>query len=175
MAELEASTEQIEEQMRHHARSGWVSHVALGSALFAVLAAVAALLSNHHADEAMIEQIQAANSWSYYQAKGIKANLLQTKLDLLQSLGKPGSAEDEAKVKEYKKEQEEISDRAKESEAVSRTHLKHHGVLARSLTLFQIAIGIAAIAVLSHRKKYWWVSLAFSLVAAGFLVQGVFF
>lgn len=181
MAEIEAPTELIEEQIHHEAhraahseKERWVSQVALSSAFFAVFAAIAALLANHHANEAMIDQIQASDHWGYYQAKGIKSAILGSKIELLQSLGKKPARHEEAKLEEYKKEQEQIAEKAREKEEVSEQHLHHHVILARGVTLFQVAIAIAAISVLSRRKRYWYVSLGFATVGLGFVVQGLF-
>ena len=62
--------------------------VALTAALLAVLAAITALMAEHHANEAMMLQIQSSDQWNFYQAKSIKASLLTTKAELLKALGK---------------------------------------------------------------------------------------
>jgi Domain of unknown function (DUF4337) len=176
MEEIEVPTEQLQEEMHHHAEhapSSWISGVALSSALLAVLAAVSALLAGHHANEAMLDQMHATDHWSYYQAKGIKGNVLAAKLDLLTALGKPVSEKDQEKVGEYKKEQDEISTEAKELEKASSSHMEHHVIFARGVTLFQVAIGIAAISVLTRRRRFWFVALAFGLGGVGFLLQGL--
>jgi hypothetical protein len=176
MEEIEVPTEQLQEEMHHHAEhapSSWISGVALSSALLAVLAAVSALLAGHHANEAMLDQMHATDHWSYYQAKGIKGNILASKLELLTALGKPVSPKDQEKVAEYKKDQDEISTEAKELEKASSSHMEHHVIFARGVTLFQVAIGIAAIAVLTRRRRFWFVALAFGLGGVGFLLQGL--
>jgi hypothetical protein len=43
--------------------------VALSTAILALLAAIASLLAGEYANEAMMDQIEAADQWSYYQAK----------------------------------------------------------------------------------------------------------
>src|SRR5690349_8198048 len=101
MEEIEAPTEAVQEEIHHHAsaaRESWISQVALSSAIIAVLAAVGALLSNHHANEAMIDQIKASDHWGYYQAKGIKAGMLSMKLEILATLGKKAEHEEQQKV-----------------------------------------------------------------------------
>ena len=50
--------------------------IAISTALMAVFAAMASLLAGHHADEAVIEQIRASDQWAFYQAKGIKDEIL---------------------------------------------------------------------------------------------------
>src|SRR5947209_2786473 len=154
MEEIEVPTEQLQEEIHHHAEHSdqrWISWVALSSALLAVLAAVTALLSGHHANEAMVEQMQASDQWAYYQAKGIKASILGAKIDLLSASGKEVGDKDQEKVGEYRKQQDEISEKAKEKEASSQDHLRLHSIFARGVTMFQVAIGIAAISVLMRR------------------------
>lgn len=176
MEEIEAPTEAVSEEIHHHAQHAtekWFSHVALSSAVFAVFAALAALLSNHHANEAMIDQIQASDHWGYYQAKTIKAAVLSSKMDMLAALGKKASKQDLVKVSEYRREQEEIAENAKEKEEASENHLKHHVVLARGVTLFQVAIAISAISVLTRRRRFWLASLGFCAVGLGFVAQAL--
>jgi len=92
MDQPEVPLEQTQEDLVHHAHGSsekWVLGVALTAAFLAVLAAITSLIAEHHADEAMILQIQSSDQWNYYQAKGIKANLLDTKTEILSALGKP--------------------------------------------------------------------------------------
>lgn len=180
MGELEAPTEQLEEQVHHHVehggghgKEGWAAWVALSSALLAVFAAVTAMLGNHHANEMMIEQIQASDQWAYYQAKGIKGSVLSAKIELLEAFGKSVTDKDRGKIDEYKKDQEKIFAEAKEKEHKSSIHLAHHVVYARGVTMFQVAIGVAAIAILTRRRKFWFVGLGFGLIGLTFLIQGL--
>ena len=176
MEEMEDPTEHLQEEIHHlahEAKANWISGVALTSALLAVCAAVTGLLSGDHANEAMIEQIQASDHWSYYQAKGIKAAVLSTKIEMAALLGKKVNEKDQDKLSEYKKDQEEISEQAKEKEQSSENHLRHHVVFARGVTLFQVAIGVAAISALTRRRRFWYAGLAFGAVGLGFLIEGL--
>lgn len=176
MEEIEVPTEKLHENMQEEAelsKERWISMVALSSALIAVCAAVAALMAGHHSNEAMIEQIKASDKWSYYQAKSIKASLLNTKTEILAELGKSLKDADQGKAEQYKKDQEEISREAHEHEEASETHLHIHQVFAKSVTFFQIAIAISAIAVLMRRRSFWYLSLGFGAVGLGFLIQGL--
>src|ERR1051326_534632 len=181
MEEPEVPTEHLHEQLHEHAHGAaapkvrWVMGVALSSALLAGVAAVAALLAGHHANEAMIEQLRASDQWNYYQAKGVKANVLASKLELLAALDKPSSDKDEAKLAQYKKEQEEIKATAEELEKSSHHRLQAHLIYARAVTLFQVAIAVGAISVLTHKRLFWFVRLGFGLVGLAFLAQGILF
>ncbi len=173
----EVPTEHLHEEIHHHATHGqakapWTMGVALSSALLAGLAAVSSLFAGHYANEAMIEQIQSSDQWAFFQAKGIKAAVLGSKLELLEAEGRPVSDKDRAKLAEYKKEQEEISAEAKRKQHTSEAHLHKHEVLARGVTLFQIAIAIGAIAALTSRRPFWFVSLAFGAIGGWFFIQG---
>ncbi len=175
MEEIEVPLEKTQEEIHEHAlhSGGWVSRVALSSAIFAVVAAIAALLAGHHSNEAMIDQIRAANYWSYYQSKSIKSSLLTSKVDILAAQGKKASEKDEEKLKEYKKEMEDITHEAKEREESSEKNLHLHETLAKAVTLIQIGIAISAISVLVRKKRFWYVSLGFGLVGFYFFIAGL--
>lgn len=101
MDQPEVPLEQTQEDLLHHAHAAaetWVLGVALTAALLAVLAALSALMAEYHANEAMILQIQSSDQWNYYQAKGIKANLLNSKAELLAALDKTADEKDKNKL-----------------------------------------------------------------------------
>ena len=169
MEEAEVPLERLHEQtheMAKHSGERWISWVALSTAILAVLAAIASLLSGEHANEAMMSQIEAADQWSYYQSKGIKAAVLDAKTAFT---GAADSA-DEAKRARYEKEQEEIKSEAKQKQAAAKSFFHKHEVFARGVTMFQIAIAIAAISALTRKRGFWVVSLVFGAFGCVFLV-----
>src|SRR6202035_2177297 len=150
MEEMEVPLERSQEDIDHHAHHAperWVLYVALSSALIAAFAAGTALLAGHHANEAMIEQMKASDTWSLYQSKGIKAQGLETRMKILAALsagkagGMPATAEapsataaespaseklskqakkkltDAENMARYEHEQEELMQQAREFEA----------------------------------------------------------
>ena len=145
--------------------------VALSSALLASLAAVVSMSAGHYSTEAMVCQIESANQWSYFQSKSIKEAQLKSKMELLDALGRPAAPADKAKASEYAHDKEEIQKKAEELGAESKHFLHTHHILARSVTMFQIAIAIGAISVLTRRKAFWFVSLAFGVVGIIFVTQ----
>jgi len=155
MTEIEVPIEHVQEEIHHHAlhdKNETVSRGAILSAFLAVLAAIAALFAGHFANEALIEQIQSSNSWGYYQAKGIKASIAELK-------------DQPEKVEEYKKEQVEIKKDAEEIASGSLRHLHKHESLAVAVTLFQVSIGMIAVAILSNKRRF--LSLAMILSCFG--------
>jgi hypothetical protein len=169
MEESEVPLEHLHEHVKEaaeHSGAAWISWVALSTALLAVLAAIAGLLSGKYVNEAMMNQIEASDQWNYYQAKSIKASVLEAKMSLA---GTPNES-DQSKRDRYEKEQEEIKLEAEQKEAAAKTNFHKHEVFARGVTMFQIAIAIAAISALTRKRKFWIVSLLFGIVGCAFLV-----
>ncbi|MDQ2752034.1 MAG: DUF4337 domain-containing protein [Bacteroidota bacterium] len=182
MEEIEDYSEKIHEQGNEKAhetlaegKEKWVLYVALTTAIFAVLAAISGLLAGDHADEAMLAQIKSSDQWAFYQAKGIKTDVINSSNTILLALGKQPVTEDINKIKEEKAQQEEIKKEAQSLQNESSEHVAHHRVLARAVTLFQIAIAIGAISIITKRKILWMASVGFALVAIFFLLQGTLF
>jgi hypothetical protein len=169
MEEAEVPLESVQEDIHHRAKHGgeaWISWVALSTALLAVLAAICGLLSGQHANEAMASQIEASDQWAFYQAKGIKAAVLDAKMSLS---GTPNE-QDKSKADRYQEEQNEIQLEAKQKEKAAKSHFHQHEVFARGVTMFQIAIAVAAISALTVKRRFWIVSLAFGAVGCVFFV-----
>src|SRR5207247_3463306 len=115
MEEAEVPLEHLHEHIHHHAEHGgekWISWVALSTAILAVLAAIAGLLSGSHANEAMMKQIESADQWAFYQAKGIKAAVLDAKM----SLSGLSSEADREEAEKYSEEQNENQKEARGNE-----------------------------------------------------------
>ena len=177
MEDPEVPTEHLHEEIHHqaeHSREGWVLGVALSSALLAGLAAVSSLMAGHHANEAMMSQIESTDQWSYYQSKGIKETALTSKGEILDALGRPGSTADKEKVAQYQRDKEQIAKKADDLEKEAQTHLRTHEVLASSVTRFQIAIAVGAISVLIRSRPFWLISLVVGVVGILFLIQSFF-
>jgi hypothetical protein len=169
MEEAEVPLEHLHEQTHEtakHSGEAWISGVALSTAILAVLAAIASLLSGEHANEAMLNQIEASSQWSYYQAKSIKAAVLDAKIAFT---GTPNES-DQSKRARYEKEQQEIKSEAEAKQAAAKSYFHKHEVFARAVTMFQIAIAIAAISALTKKRSFWLVSLVFGAFGCAFLV-----
>ena len=146
----------------------WISWVALSTAILAVLAAIAGLLSGSQANEAMMNQIEASDQWGYYQVKSIKASVLEAKM----TLAAAATEKDKEKAATYQEEQAEIKREAEHKQTDAKANFHRHEVFARSVTMFQIAIAIAAISALTRKRRFWFVSLVFGLAGVVFLVLG---
>src|SRR5438067_8549558 len=166
MEEMEVPTDPLNDKINEMAeeekeRKKWSFYVAISTALIAVFAAITSLMAGHHSNEALIEQIKASDQWNYYQAKGIKAEILSIAT---------GGVADSSRIKKYNKEQKDIMAIAKEHEDKSEEHLRKHIIIARSVTLFQIAIAISAISVLTGIRQLWYLSIILAIVGAAFFI-----
>lgn len=172
MEEAEVPLENCHETVLEHAeKSGerWISGVALSTALLAVLAAIAGLLAGTRANEAMLSQIESSDQWAFYQAKGIKAAVLDLKISLMAT----PDVHDTEKAAKYQEEQAEIQKEAKACEHKAKLSFSQHEIFARGVTLFQIAIAVAAISALTRRRAYWFVSMTLGMVGCYFLGTGL--
>jgi hypothetical protein len=183
---LENAQEEIEHQA-HSATEKWIMGVALTASILAALAAITALLAEHHANEAIILQVQATkiqvhagNRWEHFSAESVKEKVVDAKIALLAAVGKTPNKTDFDKLGKYPAEKKKIEEEATrleeevtELQNESEQHLKRHGPLSRGLTMFQLAIAVSAISVLTRRKAFWLVAIAFGAVGLAFLAWGI--
>jgi len=166
----EVPLENTQDHINEHARESeerWVLGVAVTTAIFAAVAAVASMLAGQHINEALMSQIQASDNWADYQAKGIKAGMLEAKMELLTAEGKAPSSADTAKAAQYTKDKQELSAKATDLQNEAKEHIERHEKLASAVTLCQIAIAISAIAILTKRRLFWIVGLCFGVAGFG--------
>ena len=176
---MEQPTDEINKQLHeqaHHSKDRAIMKVALSSALIAVLAAVASMLSEHQSNEAMLNQLKASDQWAFYQAKGIKHNLIYTHIVLLEAQGfKNQTKLDKMKAtrEKYQNEQTEISKEATKDQDDAQKALKSHKTLSYAETFLQVAIGISAISALTRRRWLWITSLFIASGGIAFLTWGL--
>ena len=176
---MEDPTEEIQKHLHEEAHSHHdpsMMKIALTSALIAVLAAIASLLSEHQVNEALVSQLRASDQWAYYQAKGIKHNILEGEITVLQALGKVDEKklkDLEAGVEKYKKDQEDISKDATKEQDDSKKALAAHNTLSYSVTVLQVAIGMSAVAALTRKRWLWYTSMAVAAGGFGLLAWGI--
>ncbi|MBS1599696.1 MAG: DUF4337 domain-containing protein [Bacteroidetes bacterium] len=181
MEEMEVPTEHLQEKIHEEAeeklreeKDKWTLYVALSTAFMAVLAAIAGLLSGHHVNEALIEQIKSSDQWNYYQSKSIKSEIASSTAIILQNLpGKASADGNKEAMERYEKEKEAIKTKAEDYEKNSEKHLGIHVTLSKAVTIFQIAIAVSAIAILTKRKPLWYGGLVLTIVGIAFLALGL--
>ena len=161
MEDIEVPTEHLHEQIHEHAKEGkrWSLYLAISTAFMAVLDAIAALMAGHYSNEALIQQIKASDQWAYYQAKGIKAEIAAL-----------NPVKDTVRIEKYKTEQQTIKEVAEDFQKKSEVYLDKHIILSRAVTLFQIAIAVSAISILTGRRVLWYFAILLSLTGIVFFI-----
>ncbi|MGH7244458.1 MAG: DUF4337 domain-containing protein [Phycisphaerales bacterium] len=155
----------------------WLSRVGVTTAVLAACASVATMFSASYLNKAMLEQIVTSNQWNYYQAKGVKLAVLESRMELLLAIDKLSDEEskrDTFKATEYKDDQAAIMASAKEHQTLAEDRQKRHSRLALASTAFQIAIAMAAVALLTRKNGFWILSVVIGFVGIGVLVFGMF-
>jgi hypothetical protein len=174
MAEIELPNPEELEEIKAKA---FTRHVALTTAIFAVLLAITALGGNNAMKEMLLSQQQASDQWAFYQAKVIREHFyrgqkLRLELDLLEKDSlKPEVRkryEDllrqmTAEEKRYGAEKKEIEKEAKKLEHERDVNRDKDPYFDYAEVLLQIAIVMASVAILAHSRSMF----AFALVAAG--------
>jgi len=171
---------EMEHVAQHGAAAGHASQLAVVTAILATVGALFGYMAGAtqanaglYKNNAAIKKTEASNQWNYYQAKSSKQNLAELALELAPE-SRRSFYQDE--VKRYKSEKAEIQFAAKKLEEESTTWDKQsdaemhtHHRWAQGMTALQIAIAMAAIALLTKRKLFEYLVYGFGAVgvAAG--------
>jgi hypothetical protein len=158
-----------------HAGDPLISQVTFTIAVLAVVAAIAASLETTESDkaisaknDAVLAQNQATDAWGEYQSDSIKKNLYLVAADgagpkaaaYAKKAADEGVKADATKPKALK-----FEERRKAATEAAEGHEVRHGHLTIASTLLHMAIAIATLAIILHRRWPWWTSLG--LAAAG--------
>jgi len=169
------------EHAAQHEPGGMAGQLAVITAILATVGAMFAYMGGAtqanaglYKNTAAIKKTEASNQWNYYQAKSSKQNLSELAVELAPEARK-SFYQDE--IKRYKTEKAEVMLAAqkldKEStewDQKSDEQMHQHHRWAQATTALQIAIAMAAIALLT--KKRWLEYAVFGVSAIG-MVLGV--
>ncbi len=177
MENPEVPLEQVQEHIHHHAQHGSegrsTTWIALSTAIIAALAALASMLAGHTETEAMHAKMDANDTWSWYQADSIKQHEMDGTAVVLRALGHEPDAKNAAKSEEYAIEKKRLKATAEAFDHESLSFLAAHTHYGYGVTMFQIAIALGAISVLTKRRRYWLMSLGLGVVGVVFGASGV--
>ncbi len=154
------------------------SQVAMFTAVIATIGAIfsymggatqanAGLFKNN----AAIKKTEASNQWNYFQSKSTKQSLAEMSRDLSPAEEKPKY---QAKIDRYEKEKTEIKAGAEKLELEATTwdkesdnQMHQHHRWAQATTALQVAIALAAIALLTKRRWLVWGMAVVGVVGMG--------
>ncbi|HWI09921.1 MAG TPA: DUF4337 domain-containing protein [Burkholderiaceae bacterium] len=151
------------EHAAQHDPKGLAGQLAVATAIIATVGAMFSYMggltqadAGIYKNNAAIKKTEAANQWAYYQAKSNKQNLAELALDLAPAERRPAYAE---QVKRYQGEKatiqndaKKLEDESKDWDRRSEEQMHQHHRWAQATTALQIAIAMAAIALLTRRK-----------------------
>jgi hypothetical protein len=181
--EPEVETEKLHEAIKEELEHGGgtlLRWIALSTALFAALAALASLRAGTTVNEALVLkteagrlQSEASDQWAYYQAKGVKSAVQEASRTAWLAIGKEPPSNYAQTQERYTEEQSEIQQKARELErkrdeaSNEADHLLHlHHWFAYAVAILQVAIALGAIGALTRNHLIWILSL---LAGAGAL------
>ncbi len=157
------------------------SRIAMVTAVLATVGAVFAYMGGAtqaaaglYKNDAAIRKTEAANQWAFYQAKSTKQSLAELGRDLAPEDKKSAL---QGKIERYESEKAEIKTQAERHEAASRAadeasaaQMHTHHRWAQATTVLQVAIAMAAIALLTRRR---WLEVGMWLVGGGGVLLGL--
>lgn len=148
--------------------------IATIGALFAYQAGLTQAQAGLYKNNAAIKKTEASNQWNYYQAKSSKQNMAELALAVVPENKKEAYVQE---IDRYKKEKADIKVAAEKLEVESKgwdeksdQEMHQHHRWAQATTALQIAIALAAIALLTRRR---WLEYGMFGVAGLGVVLGV--
>ena len=155
------------EHVAQHGGDTFTSRVAVLTAVISTVGAIFGYMGGHsqnaallYKNEAAIQKTSASNQWNYYQAKSNKQNLAElgatlTTGDVAERYKSEAKRYNDEK-KDIQKKAEELEKAGVEANARSEQSMHVHHRWAQSMTLIQVAIALAAIALLTRKKWLQW-------------------
>jgi hypothetical protein len=173
--------------MAEEKKETWLNYLALTTVILAVCATLSTFKGGGFSTRSVMSQTQAANQWSYYQAKSVKGYIYEMQKDKLElellSMGAkaPKGIVDEyrkkideygKKLARYETEKAEIQKEAKHDEQVRDDAQKHGRTFGIAVIFLQIAILLSSIAALVKKKIVWMLGIAVGIVGIVYFADG---
>jgi hypothetical protein len=163
------------EELKEHAEHGHsdpsLAPVSLTMAVLAVVVAVVTLLGHRAHTEEVVLQAKASDQWSYYQAKNIREHQDNLFADFAAAVtSKDASAmstfhdKSAQEAERYKKEKDEIQDKAHELEREVGMERNRADRYDLAEVFLEIGLVITSITLLSGRRIFWFAGLLFSTI-----------
>jgi Na+/glutamate symporter len=153
----------------HHGIGGGslTSQIALFTAMIATVGAMFGYMGGAtqanaglYKNNAAIKKTEASNQWNFYQAKSSKQNLAELAIEIVPTERKKFYEDEIARYKTEKSgvktDAEKLEKEYKEWDKKSDDEMHLHHRWAQATTVLQIAIALAAIALLTKRKWLEW-------------------
>ena len=170
------------------------SRAALSIAVMAMLLAITSLGGGNAAEDIMNYNIQASDTWAFYQAKTIRktdtelaADMLEAQLGVSQNVNPEQRQKIEKKIAEYRENaaryetepakgegKQELSKKAQALTAMRDRAMQQDPNFDFAEALFQIAIVLASVSILATSRKILYVALVAGVLAFVLMLNGYF-
>ncbi len=183
MAEVELPDPEELEDRRDRTFS---RRVALTTAVYAVVLAIASLGGNNAMKEMLLAQQQASDQWAFYQAKVIREHLYRAqRLNLEAALAEPEALKEPQRARlaalaaRHAEEEKRYAAEKRDIERVARAH-EHERDVNRDRdpyfdyaeVLLQIAIVTASVSILATSRPMFWFSLGLAVLGTLLTLNG---
>jgi hypothetical protein len=162
--------QELQEHAEHGSHESALRPVAFTMSLLAVLVAVTTVLGHRTHTEAVLNQNKATDQWNFYQAKKIRSNDTALAADLLSIVTVADKAAANKIAKSYADHQEKWSEdlkQAQEKAEALETNVEQAEARADRFdlaeALLEIGLVITSVTLLTRRRAYWYLGMAFSV------------
>jgi hypothetical protein len=166
-------------------RESWTKYTSMSLVFIAVLAAIATQQAGKFSSRVLVElnnatfdQAKASDAWSFYQAKSIKQNLYEGLNEVAPkdvggtNTNGNGNGAFKAKVAKYESEKagikadaEKLQGERDAARAAAKVASEHGAGLGLSISIFQIAIALGSICLVTKKQPLWYISMVLAAVA----------
>jgi len=168
----------------------WTDYLAITTVIIAVCATLSTFKGGGYSTKSLMNQTQASDQWSFYQAKSMKGYMFQMQKDNLE-IERATVAETKAsselllkydnkiadctkKIDKYEKEQADIKVKAAKFESDRDDCKLHSTEFGIAVIFLQISILLSSIAALSKKKFVWYFSICLGLIGIVYFIDGFF-
>lgn len=170
---------ELKEHAAHAKEDPTLAPVSLTMAVLAVLVAVVSLLGHRAHTEEVVLQSKAADQWALYQAKNVRRHMdeLFTDLTSVQATTDPAAL---SKLRDkyieeasrYKEDQKELEPEARKLEVDVAVEERRADRYDLAEVFLEIGLVITSITLLSGRRIFWWLGIAFGITGIVVCVTG---
>ena len=162
--------QELHEHAEHTHANPQLLPVTFTISVLAVLVAVVTLMGHRAHTEEVVTEIKAADTWAEYQSKNIRYQSYGAFADVVSIL--PGANEKSAKIQEhfrheserYNHDKDELQAEARKLESEVVTERRKANRYDFGEAMLEMALIITSITLLTRRRPFWYVGLAFGLV-----------
>ena len=175
--------------MSDEKKEPWLNYLAITTVILAVFATLATYNGGKYSTRSVINQNQASDQWSYYQAKSIKGYLYEVQADRLELDLKvmpedlAAKAHDDfrkkidsyrGKIQKYEAEKKEIQGRAMLMETDRDDCKVHSKFFGYAIIFLQIAILLCAVSGFTRKRYLWYASIFLGVIGIYAFIQGFY-